>query len=77
MSLASTGAVGRRLPEREVVLLTNQRPTNRWYVHVTVKYYMVFRDSCIPDCSSRDAQLADGQTVFDRPSDQVSFQDGE
>jgi len=77
ISLASTGVVGRRLPEREVVLLTNQRPSDRWYVHVTVKYYMVFRDSCIPDCSTGNAQLADGQTVFDRPSDRVSFQNGE
>lgn len=77
ISASSTGVVDCRLPMLEVVLLTNQRPSDWWYVHVTVEYCVEFRNSCIPDCSSGNAQLSDGRTVFDRPSVRVSFQNSE
>lgn len=77
ISSAFTGVVGCRLLEREVVLLTNQRLSNRWYVHVTTKYCVVFWDGYIPNCGSGAAYHADDQTVFDRPGDGMSFKNRE
>lgn len=55
ISSAFTGVVSCRLLEREIVLHTNQRLSNRWNIHVTIKYRVVFWNGYIPNCVSGTA----------------------